>query len=423
MTKLPIQNQGFRLDLNLEESFDDDAAWDNLYNPGISADLSILRNNLRNTSILGSPSISISLTTDDTNNTNYGVNGTTTIAPHFFTFNTIQADGSIGAITDSTFTNDDVVQFNETITFNIGDESGNGSGTVGSLDTQTFYSGQNYYVCNSNARNRFKISTTRSTDSAGISTVPIISVNDGTNHQSETHQHGSFTSTFGFIRNDGVTAPNLNSFIIPEILDDNFSYLYDNGINGSFSNNLSIYEYTEIVAEKKYRTNKSLLSDRDIKYEGSVRVKDPGNYNSGTTQLGAKNEDGTPNTPGIFIGNTRAFSTDNNPWSKSRNLIIWQNGVIVETMTFATESHADEFTIGDLEFGGETNASGEITGGEIKIKGLNIDGSEIQDISSSDSKLINLLKNTPRNVYKFPMIINDETFYILVEREQADNLT
>ena len=124
MTKLPIQNQGFRLDLNLEESFDDDAAWDNLYNPGISADLSILKNNLRNTSILGAPSVSISLTTDETNNTNYGVNGTTTIAPHFFTFNTIQADGSIGAITDSTFTNDDVVQFNETITFNIGDGSG-----------------------------------------------------------------------------------------------------------------------------------------------------------------------------------------------------------------------------------------------------------------------------------------------------------
>ena len=186
-----------------------------------------------------------------------------------------------------------------------------------------------------------------------------------------------------------------------------------NGINGSFSNNLSIYEYTEIVAEKKYRTNKSLLSDRDIKYEGSVRVKDPGNYNSGTTQLGAKNEDGTPNTPGIFIGNTRAFSTDNTPWSKSP----------ITNPVYATQSHADEFTIGDLEFGGETNASGEITGGEIKIKGLNTDGVEIQDISSIDSTLINLLKNTPRNVYKFPMIINDETFYILVEREQADNLT
>ena len=53
MSKVPIQNQGFRLDLNLQESNDDDAAWDNLYNPGISKDLAILVNNLRNTSILG----------------------------------------------------------------------------------------------------------------------------------------------------------------------------------------------------------------------------------------------------------------------------------------------------------------------------------------------------------------------------------
>ena len=685
MTKVPIQNQGFRLDLNLQESNDDDAAWDNLYNPGISKDLAILVNNLRNTSILGpgntSP-VSISLTTNEINDANYEVNNVNTKAPHFFTFTK-----SSGELTDSTFTNDDTIQVNEEITFNIGDRSGdvatgqeefispgthswtapagvtqvsvvaiggggngqslnatercggggglgyknnisvtpgqsytvvvgdtgaaaqgntgaggpggdsyfidtstvkggggegggipslpgsdpggdgggytgdgggnggnggtggytanargggggggaggytgdggdgasfpggvgatgnggggggggclatipespgggdgggtgikgegdngaggiqdrapgnsfgsagsshdqnastsgdptasppysrwsdnlyggggggangdapggsgavriiwganrsfpstntadqtttvhegNGSGTVGSLATETLVPNKDYYVCSSNARNAFKISTTPSGDSVGVSTIPIISVNSN---------NGSFTSTFGFIRKDGVTAPNLTAFIKPEVLDEDFNYLGSTGINGSFSNNVTAYEYSEFLIEKKYKTNKDILSDRDVKFEGSVRVKDPQGYNDGATALNATNPDGTPNSPGIFIGNTRAFSTDNNPWEKDVSL-------------FSTKSHSDEFTIGDLEFGGEIDASGVVTGGQIKIKGLS---AEIVDITASDSKLVNKLSGSNPNVYKFPMIINGETYYILVERE------
>ena len=398
MSKVPIQNQGFRLDLNLQESNDDDAAWDNLYNPGISKDLSILVNNLRNTSILGpgntSP-VSISLTTNEINDANYEVNNVNTKAPHFFTFTK-----SSGELTDSTFTNDDTIQVNEEITFNIGDRSGNGSGTVGSLATETLVPNKDYYVCSSNARNAFKISTTPSGDTVGVSTIPIISVNSN---------NGSFTSTFGFIRKDGVTAPNLTAFIKPEILDENFSYLGDTGINGSFSNNVTAYEYSEFLIEKKYKTNKDILSDRDVKFEGSVRVKDPQGYNDGATALNATNPDGTPNSPGIFIGNTRAFSTDNNPWQKSSTTpnTPYYN-------LFSTLSHSDEFTIGDLEFGGVTNDSGVVTAGQIKIKGLS---AEIVDITASDSKLVNKLSGSNPNVYKFPMIINGETYYILVERE------
>ena len=392
MTKVPIQNQGFRLDLNLQESNDDDAAWDNLYNPGISKDLAILVNNLRNTSILGpgntSP-VSISLTTNEINDANYEVNNVNTKAPHFFTFTK-----SNGELTDSTFTNDDTIQVNEEITFNIGDRSGNGSGTVGSLATETLIPNKDYYVCSSNARNAFKISTTPSGDAVGVSTIPIISVNSN---------GGSFTSTFGFIRKDAVTAPNLTAFIKPEILDENFNYLGTNGINGSFSSNVTTYEYSEFFIEKKYKTNKDISSDRDIKFEGSVRVKDPQGYNDGATALNATKDDNvTPDSPGIFIGNTRAFSTDNNPWEKDVSL-------------FSTKSHSDEFTIGDLEFGGEIDASDVVTGGQIKIKGLS---AEIVDITASDSKLVNKLSGSNPNVYKFPMIINGETYYILVEDEE-----
>ena len=401
MTKPAIQNQGFRLDLNLQESFQDDAAWDNLYNPGISKDLAILVNNLRNVSILGQPSTSISLTTTDANNANYRVESLVNVgykAPQFFTFT-----DSNGNETDSTFTNDDIIQVSEDIVMNIGTHDGTGAvgnGVAGpdasNTGTYTLVKGTDYFVCSSNARDKFKISTTSSSEAVGVSTIPIVSVNSN---------GGSFTSTFGFIRKDAVNTPNLQEFIKPEILDENFNYLGGAGINASFTNNLSSYEYSEIMIEKKYKTDKDILTDRDVKFEGSVRVKDPQPYNTTGTALIAKKDDGvTPDTPGVFIGNTRAFSTDNNPWAKDASL-------------FSTKSHSDEFTIGDLEFGGVTNDSGVITDGKIKINGLS---AEIVDITEIDSNFGTYFADGysgPVAVSKFPMIINGETFYILVEKE------
>ena len=54
-----IANQGYRKDLNLSEGVDDSATWNNLYQAGISNDLAVLRNNLRNTSQLGISSLTI----------------------------------------------------------------------------------------------------------------------------------------------------------------------------------------------------------------------------------------------------------------------------------------------------------------------------------------------------------------------------
>ena len=47
---MAIQNQGYRRDLNLSETTDDEKALDNLMGTGISDDLRFLQNNLRNTS-------------------------------------------------------------------------------------------------------------------------------------------------------------------------------------------------------------------------------------------------------------------------------------------------------------------------------------------------------------------------------------
>ena len=49
---MAISNQGYRRDLNLQETVNDTVALDNLAGAGTADDISYLQNNLRNTSIL-----------------------------------------------------------------------------------------------------------------------------------------------------------------------------------------------------------------------------------------------------------------------------------------------------------------------------------------------------------------------------------
>ena len=53
-----INNQGYRRDLNLEETPDDGGAFDNLAGAGAASDIRLLQNNLRNTSRVGFNTIS-----------------------------------------------------------------------------------------------------------------------------------------------------------------------------------------------------------------------------------------------------------------------------------------------------------------------------------------------------------------------------
>ena len=49
---MAIQNQGYRVDLNLSETTQELTVLDNLGGEGISGDIRIIQNNLRNTSTL-----------------------------------------------------------------------------------------------------------------------------------------------------------------------------------------------------------------------------------------------------------------------------------------------------------------------------------------------------------------------------------
>jgi hypothetical protein len=91
MTK---QNQGFRRDLNLQETSNETTALNNLGGAGIANDLRILQNNLRNTSTLSF-------------NTAVGA----AISSGYFYF---------GSISEFVFTNDDVVGVKTDITVGVG---------------------------------------------------------------------------------------------------------------------------------------------------------------------------------------------------------------------------------------------------------------------------------------------------------------
>jgi hypothetical protein len=399
---MPIQNQGFRRDLNFLENTNDALALSNLGGVGLDADLRIIQNNLRNKSRL--PFNSVDNDTDEfrfdtdkvvaisaidsiidpdvpntskitvTLSTPYHTypNGSITISGVTGTGSTIfngkysslligaggtsvtfrkkdclyteSADDVSSATitytsnTTSVYTNDDVVTVSESV----------------SVGSTTLNAGTEYFVCDSDALDKFKLSFTDS--NIGISTVNITST----------------PIQFNFIRKEPVLRPNLENFIVPDIQDtDNFGGYLGSSINSIFDATQSRIENSNYFITKKYKGTESTTVDTEIKFEGTVNLFDPDNFN---ISLGAVNST-TEISPGIFIGGTRAFSADNNPWTVNETFL---------------ETNADEVTIGELLFADE-----------IKISGMNI-------AATSDGKTAQSF------THKVPVVINGETYYLLM---------
>ena len=329
-----LQNQGYRQDLNLQETLSDFDAWNSLYETGIGFDLAVLRNNLRNTSPIGFSSIH----------------------NDFFEFS---SDGEF------IFTNNDTVGFSHTVSF---------------ASTSLDY-GKKYYVVNSDGRNRFKLSIRPKTHVLGVSTISEVS-GDPTGVTSPTTGPldpfpADPTGTFNIIRQDPVHQNNILNFIQPDTQDDDFSYLPSSSINSAFLNTTSNNEVAEFLLTKKYRNDRDTITDREVKYEGSVTVDDPDNRNNTGTGV-----NDIPNSPGIFIGETRAFSTDNNPWTK-------------ETADSAVQTESDEVSIGELFFNDE-----------IEIVGVTTETVTSKAVGSYSAGTL----------YKIPMVINNETYYVLLDQ-------
>ena len=302
------QNQGYRKDLNLDETTVDTQALNNLAGAGIAADLRIIQNNLRNTSSLAYSSNS---------------NG-------FFIF-----PESVEAI----FTNDDVVSV----------------GTTVSIGSTTLQPSIDYYICNSNGETQFKISTTSSTSAVGVSTISI----SGTPSPVD----------FDIIRKNPVHKENLRNYIAPEIQDAVGDFSWPGDINGSFDNTALNIDTAKYFIDKKYQNLSDTITDREIKYEGTVTSADPANLNTGLSGLA------DAKSPGVFIGDTRAFSSNDQPWTETGSSL---------------QTSSSEVSVGDLTFLGD-----------IKIEGI----SPVNHASPVD---------VANWTHKLPVTIDGVTYYILL---------
>ena len=302
------QNQGYRKDLNLDETTVDTQALNNLAGAGIAADLRIIQNNLRNTSSLAYSSNS---------------NG-------FFTF-----PESVEAI----FTNDDVVSV----------------GTTVSIGSTTLQPSIDYYICNSNGETQFKISTTSSSSAVGVSTISI----SGT----------PSPVAFDIVRKNPVHKENLRNYIAPEVQDAVGEFSWTSDLNGIFDSTAANIDTAKYFIDKKYRNLNDTTTDREIKYEGTVTSADPANLNTGTSGLA------DPKSPGVFIGDTRAFSSNDQPWTETGSSL---------------QTSSSEVSVGDLTFLGD-----------VKIEGITpVDHASAVDVANW--------------THKIPVTIDGVTYYLLL---------
>lgn len=300
------QNQGFRKDLNLEETTNDTVAINNLAGAGIANDLRVIQNNLRNISTLSCGTVT---------------NG-------FFSFPN----------NEFVFTDDDIVGVSTNV-------------TIGAT-TLTF--GTEYFICNSNGETQFKLSTTPST--VGINTIIPSNVS-------------ATGITINFERKDAVTQDNIVNYIQPEIQDtEDFSYLNSGSINDTFNSVSSQNETARFFIGRKYRTDEDRTTSKDLNYEGTISISDPVNLNVNSTGLS------NAKSPGVYIGETRAFSSDNNPWAEFSSALL---------------TNSTEVSIGELNFADN-----------IVIEGITA--------TSATSVLATTF------THKLPVVINGETYYLLL---------
>ena len=429
---MAIANQGYRRDLNLSETENEQEAISNLMGTGIDADIRYLQNNLRNVSrvpfnnvdaagffsfaedkTLAIQSIVSDEDPDDPNDTRVRVTLTepyllkggnlvelagipdssdASILNGQYVVSSISTDLKIVTVFKNnlvylnsnvslsgvsfihkaenifTYTDGDIINLSENATFNI---------TSG---TTTLTSDVTYYVTESNGINKFKLSTTEN----GTSVLPTSGVSGGT------------PSNFQFIRQDPVHRDQILFFRYPEIQDNDFNYLGGSNINDTITSSQSNIESAEYFTTKKYRGDKTLVStDESIKYEGSIVLNDPNNYNSTSDDVLNVGVEGSP-APGIYIGGTRAFSSDNNPWRKEG---------VKNTVGSALTTSSEEVSIGELAFldGSLLNPSEE---GSMIIEGIENDVADVSVIASSFT-------------HKIPIKIEDangnqESYFLLV---------
>ena len=472
---MAIANQGYRKDLNLEETTSDRQALANLGGAGIAEDLDKLQNNLRNTSNTSfhtitdgffdfADDITVGITSlrcvaSQVLGTQGMVNGVT-ITAHvdrsyllrvgdLIKIQNVSGGGAIsdtqgnltgGVTTDGvdifngefaltsinddenefeavrtgfnisireqtvagssltirgndvfTYTNDDKITFNKNVNIKVND----GSSDITDIN---FVQGTEYFICDSDGLEKFKISATPSYSASGISTFVIKTGNSDNGYTGLTTTVSP--NDFNFVRSEPVEQGNLVNFIQPDIFDEGFSYG-----DGTLSEQLDEVQTNNETAKyfigKKYKGTTNTDSSDFIKTEGIISMNDP-KLKMNDANIVTSYDSGS----GMFIEGTRAFSTDNNPWT--------------DTGTDKLETQADEVSMGELYFGNSSD-------GPV-ITGAGFDGTHAPD-TLTGVKAISAGTMVPNDfTYKIPVKIentdgNVETYYLLLARNTENTST
>ena len=328
-----IPNQGFRKDLNLGEEINDTNAINNLGGAGIANDLRIIQNNLRNKDVLTFTDAS----------TNYdALNG-------MFKFPDL----------DLIYTNDDQVT-PETDVLN--------SSNVGVLTA-----GIAYFVVSSDGETQFGLSERPSTDPLGVSTITG-AIQD--------------YASIEFVRSCPVVFENTSNFVEPRLLS-GFKYLID--LNDSFDVIQARNDFAKFDLTRKFKGNANTLTNDPFKTEGSMVIDDPDSYNSTPDSLTFIN------SPGVFIGTTRAFSSDNNPWEKVGTALQTEGHFVSIADLFI-----DGLSNGSSVEAKQRNGSSNATRNNIRINGIDV------------SNVSGTVNTSTDFTHKLPIVVNGETYYMLM---------
>jgi len=300
------RNQGFELEKNLSESVSDGSALDNLGGGNISADITLFRNNTKNTSELI---------------WKYSVEGSF-ISNNKFIFP--RSDLFI-------FTNNDEVKVDLPRNASAGDD-------LGGLNSNTTYYVVEYEenLGSENNQLAFGLSTTK-----GGSKVNI----------------GSVTNGIRFIRNDEVTFNNILNIATPETLNEEneletdraFSFNIGSSFDDAFNTINSNIDLFGFLRREKYTIDASVNSDNQVRIEGAISINDPAATNINNGALGRENSPGlyitNPFSPNGVLGieKTRAGSTSQNPWTDIGKLVTPSAEVNIGDLFFESGIIIDDF--------------------------------------------------------------------------------
>ena len=295
------------------------------------------------------------------------------------------------------YTNDDKITFDRNVNIKVVDGSTN-------ITNYDFTQGTPYYVCDSDGEKNFRLSIRPSYDVLGISTIVIKTGNSDGGYTGLTTT--VTPNNFKMIRSEPVNQENLINFIAPDIVDDNFGYA--DGTPKEILDQIQTQsEVSNFFIEKKYKGTTNTTTSDYIKTEGIIEMKDP-KEKMNAASIVTDYDSGA----GMFIEGTRAFSSDNNPWTDDDE----GTNVVADSL----ETKADLVSIGELYFG--DSSAGPV------IRGAGFDGThsttELTGVKAISSGTI-----TPTDfTHKIPLRIenadgNVETYSLLLVRNTENTST